>query len=167
MDGSLVSLSLRHKTQNLSFVVEPATLEEKVASLSLIVLSSNGDCDFASNPGVVVSLCLRVKYLQMALPNFPMAIGPGLAVIENDQEHGIHSHLIHFHLSCKFICISGCVAVDLISSAWLELKPGREVIMANNMEEAYDLLEDQPVGAKLPVFSPHIDLVGDEYTVAR
>ncbi|VVA99218.1 unnamed protein product [Arabis nemorensis] len=36
-----------------------------------------------------------------------------------------------------------------------------EVIEAKNMEEACDLLLDQPVGAKLHVFSPQIDLVGD------
>ncbi|VVB10565.1 unnamed protein product [Arabis nemorensis] len=36
-----------------------------------------------------------------------------------------------------------------------------KVIEAKNIEEACDLLIDQPVGAKLHLFSPQIDLVGD------
>ncbi|KFK30349.1 hypothetical protein AALP_AA7G249900 [Arabis alpina] len=36
-----------------------------------------------------------------------------------------------------------------------------EVIEAENMEEAWDLSRYQPVAAKLHLFSPHIDLVGD------
>ncbi|KFK24575.1 hypothetical protein AALP_AAs45078U000200 [Arabis alpina] len=33
-----------------------------------------------------------------------------------------------------------------------------KVIEATNVQEAYDLLEDQPVGAKLHVFRPQLDL---------